>query len=101
MLRILCLLTLSACLPSLAHAQFWDHSDPVRLGGTVNTGAEESIPLFSRDSSLLYFVRTMDPTNQGGETDQDIWYSVKDSTGAYTDCKRLKSLNNKYNNAVA
>jgi len=101
MLRILCLLTLSASVPALAHAQFWDHSDPVRLGGTVNTGAEESIPLFSKDSSILYFVRTMDPTNQGGESDQDIWYSVKDSTGAYTDCQRLKSLNNKYNNAVA
>lgn len=101
MLKIVCLSILSAFVPALAHAQFWDHSDPVRLGGTVNTGAEESIPLFSKDSSILYFVRTMDPTNQGGETDQDIWYSVKDSTGAYTDCQRLKSLNNKFNNAVA
>lgn len=101
MLRIGCLLALSAIVPSLAYCQFWDHSEPVQLGGTVNTGAEESIPLFSKDSSILYFVRTMDPTNQGGEADQDIWYSVKDSTGAYTDCQRLKSLNNKFNNAVA
>ncbi len=83
-----------------SYGQFWDHSDPVRLGGTVNTEAEESIPVFSQDSSMLYFVRTFDASNKGGETDQDIWYSEKDETGVYTDCARLKDLNNKYNNAV-
>ena len=35
-------------------AQFWDVSEPIRLGGTVNTEAEESIPVFSKDSSILY-----------------------------------------------
>lgn len=88
-------------IASTSFGQFWDHSNPSPLSGTVNTGAEESIPIFSKDSSTLYFVRTMDPTNVGGEMDQDIWYSTKDESGAYTDCQRLKDLNNKFNNAVA
>lgn len=83
-----------------ARAQFWDYSDPVRLSGTVNTGAEESIPVFSKDSSILYFVRTLDPSNKGGEMDQDIWYSVRDAAGQYTNCQQLKVVNNKFNNAV-
>ena len=62
--------------------------------------AEESIPVFSKDSSILYFVRTFDPQNKGGEYDQDIWYSSRNDDGSYTDCKRLKSLNNKFNNAI-
>ena len=97
----LLLATLFTGIYSFTFGQFWDYSDPVRLGGTVNTEeAEESIPVFSKDSSMLYFVRTFDPENKGGESDQDIWYSQKDETGAYTDCARLKGLNNKFNNAV-
>ncbi|MCE2711216.1 MAG: SprB repeat-containing protein [Cryomorphaceae bacterium] len=81
-------------------AQFWNISEVKRLPGTVNTEvAEESIPVFSKDSSMLYFVRTYDPKAEGGEYDQDIWFSRKSGDG-YTDCQLLKSINNKYNNAV-
>lgn len=100
MLGKLILVTFFLGLYTFSFGQFWDYSDPVRLGGTVNTEAEESIPVFSKDSSMLYFVRTFDPNNKGGETDQDIWYSQKNETGEYTDCSRLKNLNNKFNNAV-
>lgn len=90
-----------ACISFFSQAQFWSVSAPVQLGGTVNTfDAEESIPVFSKDSSTLYFVRTFDPKNKGGEYDQDIWYSSKNDDGTYTDCKRLKSVNNKFNNAI-
>ncbi len=86
---------------SVCQAQFWRISEPVQLDGTVNTiEAEESIPVFSKDSSILYFVRTFDPKNTGGEYDQDIWYSSRNTDGSYTDCKRLNSLNNKFNNAI-
>ncbi|MDG1331058.1 MAG: SprB repeat-containing protein [Crocinitomicaceae bacterium] len=89
------------CITFVSQAQFWRVSKPVQIGGTVNTfDAEESIPIFSKDSSMLYFVRTFDPKNKGGEYDQDIWYSTRNDDGTYTDCKRLKSLNNKYNNAI-
>lgn len=81
--------------------QFWDISNPVKLPGTVNTvNAEESIPVFSKDSSILYFVRTYDPSAVGGEMDQDIWYSKKDKKGAYGECQLLKDVNNKYHNAI-
>ncbi len=83
-----------------SQAQFWDVKDPIKLGGTVNTEAEESMPVFSSDSSILYFTRTFDAKNKGGENDQDIWFSKKDKDGNYIDCEPLKDLNNKYNNAV-
>ena len=87
-------------LAGMSEAQMWRFSEPVKLGGSVNTAAEESIPVFSKDRSMLYFVRTMDPQNKGGEMDQDIWYSEKNESGGYGDCARLKDLNNKFNNAV-
>ncbi len=81
--------------------QFWDLSNPVKLPGTVNTEiAEESIPVFSKDSSILYFVRTYDPNAVGGEMDQDIWFSRKDAKGNYGNCEPLTDLNNKNHNAV-
>jgi outer membrane protein OmpA-like peptidoglycan-associated protein len=82
-------------------AQFWDYSEPQKLPGTVNTvEGEESIPVFSKDSSILYFVRTFDASAVGGEMDQEIWFSKRESDGSYGDCKRLTSINNKFNNAV-
>lgn len=83
-----------------ANAQFWDFTDPVKIGGTVNTEAEESIPVFSKDSSKLYFVRQFDKANKGDATDQDIWYSTRDESGAYIESKLLSELNNKYNNSI-
>ena len=82
------------------HAQFWDHSEPEKLGGDVNSEAEESIPVFSKDSSFLYFVRTFDAANKGGENDQDIWRSQLDESGNYVSSELVKDVNNKYNNAV-
>lgn len=82
-------------------AQFWNISEIKKLPGTVNTiEAEESIPVFSKDSSILYFVRTYDPAAVGGVNDQDIWFSKKAVDGSYGDCQQLKSINNKFNNGV-
>ena len=83
----------------VCNAQFWNHTDPIKLEGTVNTEAEESIPVFSNDGSYLYFVRTFDGSNAGGDTDQDIWIS-KLNNGKYDNCSRLKTVNNKFNNAI-
>lgn len=83
-----------------SQAQFWKTSDPIRLSGDVNTDAEESIPVFSKDSSKLYFVRTYDDDNKGGDLDQDIWSSTQEGPGNYTGSEREKSLNNKFNNAI-
>jgi outer membrane protein OmpA-like peptidoglycan-associated protein len=81
-------------------AQFWKTSDPEKLGPEVNSIAEESIPFFSSDSSILYFTRTFDKRNIGGEYDQDIWFSIRGANGKYSDSEQLKVLNNKFNNAI-
>lgn len=86
---------------STATAQWWDFTDPVALPGTVNgLETEENMPVFSKDSSILYFVRTFDENNTGGSTDQDIWQSTRQPDGSYTDIEKVKNLNNKFNNAA-
>ena len=82
------------------NAQFWKYSDPEKLAGTINSEAEESIPVFSKDSSFLYFVRTFDTANKGNENDQDIWVSERSEEGGYSNPQQVKELNNKFNNAV-
>ena len=42
------------------NAQFWSTSEPSKLKGSINSSSEESVPVFSKDSSILYFVRTFD-----------------------------------------
>lgn len=83
------------------NAQWWGFTEPTALPGTVNSvGAEESMPVFSKDSSILYFVRTFDENNTGGTYDQDIWQSKRQSDGSYSELTRVKKLNNKFNNAA-
>jgi outer membrane protein OmpA-like peptidoglycan-associated protein len=77
-----------------------DFTEATKVNGGVNSDYEESMPVFSKDSSVLYFTRTYDPKSTGGEYDQDIWYSVKDASGVYGPAQRVKELNNKLHNAV-
>ena len=83
------------------NAQFWEVTNVQKIPGVINTlNCEESIPVFSKDSSILYFVRTYHPKAVGGENDQDIWFSKRSEDGSYDEGKLLKDLNNKYYNAV-
>jgi hypothetical protein len=87
------------CMNSMA--QFWQISEPKKLPGTVNTASfEEIMPVFSKDSSLLYFVRAFDPASVSGESDQDIWFSKRAADGSYSACQPLSELNNKFNNGI-
>jgi hypothetical protein len=95
---IVTLLFISSILSSTA--QIWDFDGVRQLPGDVNSPAEESIPIFSKDSSMLFFVRTYDKKNKGGELDQDIWVSYRQSSGEYSGVKNLSALNTKYNNGV-
>ena len=81
-------------------AQLWLFSDPQKLGGEVNTSADETMPIFSKDSSILYFTRLLDPSNTGSQYDQDIWMSKKDESGKYVKCEKVIGINNKFKNAV-
>ena len=82
-----------------AFAQFWKVDHAQKLSVEVNSVAEESIPVFHPDSTRLFFVRTFDKANKGGEYDQDIWVSSLEN-GAFTSAKNFSELNNKLNNAV-
>lgn len=85
----------------VSNAQFWDFSEPAKLKGSINAEAsEEGIPMFSADSSILYFVRTYDAQNTAGELDQDIWRSFRQEDGSYSKSERVQELNNQFHNAV-
>jgi hypothetical protein len=99
-MRYLLLLSLTLTTLFSTQAQIWDFAGVNALSGQVNSTAEESLPIFSKDSSLLYFIRTMDKRNKGGEYDQDIWLSYRNADGSYGEGKQESSLNTKYNNGV-
>ena len=75
-------------------------SAPQKLSDSINSSAEEGLPILSSDMSTLYFARTFHPENAGGEySGQDIWMSrIKD--GEYTTAESVKSLNDEWSNAV-
>jgi len=100
MKKQLLLLTYILILSIGANAQFYDITEPQLLKGEVNTGADESMPIFSKDSSILYFTRSFDPENTGKENDQDIWYSKKDNAGNYVKCEKVPGINNKFKNSI-
>lgn len=84
-----------------SNAQFWDYSTPTKLTGSVNEEvSEEGLPIFSSDSSILYFVRTFEASNAGDEFDQDIWRSYRQEDGSYSKSERVQELNNEFHNAV-
>jgi hypothetical protein len=101
MKKSLLLSAIMVAVSTASNAQFWDFSEPTQLKGTINAEtSEEGIPIFSTDSSKLYFVRTFDKKNAGDKSDQDIWASVRQEGGLYSESTRLNGLNNKFNNAV-
>ncbi len=66
---------------------------PVSLGVNVNSGGWEAQPSLSADGKELYFVSD----RKGGLGGYDIWYSKKDSTGAWIRAVNLgRSVNTKY-----
>lgn len=82
-------------------AQELQFTNPVKMGDNINSQYEESNPLLSPDGKVLYFVRTNDPENTGGEEGgQDIWYSTLEN-GHWSEAKNdLSAINNGDNNAV-
>ena len=81
-------------------SQFNAVKNPEKLGGSVNTEVEESMPIFDKESATLFFVRSLDQNSKGGKNDQDVWSSVKEEDFSYSKAESVKELNNKYNNAI-
>jgi outer membrane protein OmpA-like peptidoglycan-associated protein len=83
------------------YGQFWGFMDPVRLSDKINSNAEETTPVLNRNGNSvdLYFVRTFDDRNVGGNNDQDIWVSVENENG-WSSAKNVRKLNNENHNAL-
>ena len=99
---LLVLLLTASLGTGVAQAQdlYFEPSEP--LSDTLNTASEESLPIYSKRDSTLFFVRTLYAENTGGLlSGQDIWYSKKNADGSWTEPKNdLDQLNNPGNNAV-
>jgi outer membrane protein OmpA-like peptidoglycan-associated protein/tetratricopeptide (TPR) repeat protein len=66
---------------------------PKSLGAAVNSSGWEAQPSLSADGNELYFVSD----RKGGLGGYDIWYSRKDSTGAWTRAANVgKPVNTKF-----
>lgn len=74
----------------------------VDLGKKVNSPYHESAPIISPDGKTLYFFVANHPDNYlGKDASQDIWYSERDSTGAWGAAKHMTApLNHRRYNQV-
>jgi outer membrane protein OmpA-like peptidoglycan-associated protein len=97
--RIIAIFTILT-ISNFGWSQFNSVKNPEKLGGSVNTQVEESMPIFDKESATLFFVRSLDQNSKGGKNDQDIWSSAKEEDFSYSKAESLKELNNKYNNAI-
>ncbi|WPP51086.1 OmpA family protein [Catalinimonas niigatensis] len=92
------------CIYGQALAQQIHEYELVNLGREVNSIYHDSAPIISPDGNTLYFTITNHPENNGGTAgSQDIWYSVKDSTGQWSKSVHMdKPFNrNKYNQVMS
>jgi outer membrane protein OmpA-like peptidoglycan-associated protein len=86
--------------PLYFFSQFYNIEDPKRLGGNVNTSAEENFPIFLKSDGSLYFTRTFDEDSKYGMYDQNIWKSEKEGELTYQKGENVKKINNKFNNCI-
>lgn len=72
--------------PFLVGAQFL----PEKLGSAVNSVYDEINPVTSPGGDTLYFTRVGHPENTYGKgKSQDIWFTIKDNMGRWSDAQRL------------
>lgn len=97
-----CILFLNLLVQVKSSAQNYTFSAAKVLGTSINSEAEESIPILSPDGTKMFFVRTFHDNNVGGKNSgQDIWMSLKDENGVWLPANNdFPELNNNRNNAV-
>ncbi len=93
------LLTILLSFGLSINAQIGKFSEPLKLGAEINTEAEELMPVFSSDSSTIYFSRAL-PNGDKGEINLDIWSSSKKGT-EFSKSEPILVLNNKSHNAIS
>jgi hypothetical protein len=72
-----------------------------KLPVTVNSDAEETLPLLDELHNRLYFSRILHPENKGGKySGSDIWYLDMSTQDAIPKKEAIDNLNDKKNNFV-
>jgi outer membrane protein OmpA-like peptidoglycan-associated protein len=73
-----------------------------RLDSSINHTYEEIQPILSRDGQTMYFVRSLNPKNEGGkDSGQDIWVCKKTGDTTWSKPESLGfPINNKENNGI-
>jgi hypothetical protein len=87
--------------PSLLFCQWLEYSAVTKLPPSVNSPAEEGMPLLSPDGKRLFFSRALSSDNTGGEYGGlDIWLTEYDGKAWKKANNSLGTLNNKNNNVA-
>lgn len=89
------------CAFTSIEAQVKDYADPIPVD-SLNSEAEESMPLFDPVNKTMFIVRTFHPDNTGGKlSGNEIWAFNRNEANQYVDSDyNFDLLNNKNSNAV-
>lgn len=89
-------------IPFLAVGQLLEFYSANKLPSSVNTSAEESLPLLSPDGRELFFTRALYSGNAGGKfSGLDVWYSEASADSWKNASNSLPGrLNNEGHNAI-
>ena len=82
-------------------AQEIEYNTPTKVD-SLNSTAEESLPLYDPNNKTMFIVRTFHPENTGGKTSgNEIWaYNRNEKNSLIKAGYKLDKLNNKSSNAV-
>lgn len=73
-----------------------------KLDTTINNDFEEIQPILTRDGQTMYFVRSLNPKNEGGrDSGQDIWVAKKTGDTTWAQPENVGfPINNRENNGI-
>lgn len=73
-----------------------------KLDSNINLDFEEIQPILTRDGQTMYFVRSLNPKNEGGkDSGQDIWVAQKTGDTTWSHATGVgMPINNKENNGI-
>lgn len=72
------------------------------LGKTINTTGQEVAPVIAPDGRTLYFTRNFNKGNIGSANKQDVWFSILESGGGWSEATNIGSpINNDGDNAIS
>ncbi len=93
------------CMPAFAqNNESLPEFELINLGRKVNSAYHDSSPRISPDGQTLYFTVTNHPDNNKGiDGSQDIWCTVKDAAGEWSEAIHMEAPfnKNKYNQVLS